>query len=81
MRFVTIERENYSEPGLLAGEEVVGLRRGGFSDLLSVIAGGADALDRVRRWVDDAPGDEVLDAENPTCWRPSRARRRSSASG
>ena len=60
MRFVTIQRESYNEPGLLADGEVIGLRRGGFPDLISVIAGGADALDRVRRWSDFTPGDEVI---------------------
>ncbi|HKE21880.1 MAG TPA: fumarylacetoacetate hydrolase family protein [Bryobacteraceae bacterium] len=63
MRFVTIQREAYTEPGLMTDGEVVGLRRSGFSDLLSVIEGGADALDRVQRWVDRAPGDEVLPAD------------------
>jgi 2-keto-4-pentenoate hydratase/2-oxohepta-3-ene-1,7-dioic acid hydratase in catechol pathway len=47
----------------MAGGQVVGLRRGGFADLLSVIEGGADSLDRVQRWADGAPGDEVLAAE------------------
>ena len=60
MRFVTIQRESYNEPGLLADGEVIGLRRGGFPDLISVIEGGADALDRVRRWSDFTPGDEVI---------------------
>ena len=52
MRFITIKRENYSEPGLVEGGEAIGLRRAGFTDLLQVIEGGADALDRVRRWAD-----------------------------
>jgi 2-keto-4-pentenoate hydratase/2-oxohepta-3-ene-1,7-dioic acid hydratase in catechol pathway len=30
--------------------------------MLSVIAGGADSLDRVRRWSDNPPGGDVLDA-------------------
>jgi 2-keto-4-pentenoate hydratase/2-oxohepta-3-ene-1,7-dioic acid hydratase in catechol pathway len=62
LRFVTIQREAYSEPGLMAGDEVIGLRRAGFADMLSVIEGGADAMDRVRRWADDATSDEVLQA-------------------
>jgi 2-keto-4-pentenoate hydratase/2-oxohepta-3-ene-1,7-dioic acid hydratase in catechol pathway len=63
LRFVTLERTGYSEPGLMGGSEVVGLRGAGFADLLSVIAGGADALDRVARWADNAPGSEILSAE------------------
>jgi 2-keto-4-pentenoate hydratase/2-oxohepta-3-ene-1,7-dioic acid hydratase in catechol pathway len=60
LRFVTIQRESYTEPGLLAGGEVIGLRRGGFADMISVIQGGADALDRVQRWSEFTPGDEVI---------------------
>jgi 2-keto-4-pentenoate hydratase/2-oxohepta-3-ene-1,7-dioic acid hydratase in catechol pathway len=57
MRFVTFQRYSYPEAGVLAGEGVVSLRDTGFDDLLSVIAGGADALDRVERWVAHAtPG-------------------------
>jgi 2-keto-4-pentenoate hydratase/2-oxohepta-3-ene-1,7-dioic acid hydratase in catechol pathway len=63
LQFVTIQREGYTEPAVMADGEVVGLRRGGFSDLVSVIEGGADALDRVLRWLDNTPGDEVLRAD------------------
>ena len=63
MRFVTIQRESYIEPGLVIDSEVIGLRRAGFPSMLSVIEGGADALDRVQRWSDNVPGDEVLAAE------------------
>jgi 2-keto-4-pentenoate hydratase/2-oxohepta-3-ene-1,7-dioic acid hydratase in catechol pathway len=61
LRFVTIEREHYTEPGAIIDDEVVGLRGAGFDDLISVIRGGADALDGVRRWADNSPGGEHLD--------------------
>ena len=51
MRFATIERNGQDEPVVIDGGRVVGLRGAGFADLLSVIAGGDDALDRVRRQV------------------------------
>lgn len=62
MRFVTIHRNHYAEAALLAEDQVIGLRAAGFPDMLSVIAGGADSLDRVRRWADNPPGGDVLDA-------------------
>ena len=61
MRFITLERESYSEPGVIFDDEAIGLRAAGFADLLAVIAGGADAIDRVLRWVGSAPAGERLD--------------------
>jgi len=60
LRFVTFEREGYSEPGVLVEDEVLGLGDAGFKTVLSVIEGGADALDRVTRWIDSPPGRERL---------------------
>jgi 2-keto-4-pentenoate hydratase/2-oxohepta-3-ene-1,7-dioic acid hydratase in catechol pathway len=51
MRFATIQNDANDEPAVLIGGHLIGLRDAGFSDLLSVIAGGDDALDRVRRFV------------------------------
>jgi len=51
VRFATIERNGRDEPAAIDGGRVVGLRGAGFTDLQSVIAGGDDALDRVRRQV------------------------------
>jgi 2-keto-4-pentenoate hydratase/2-oxohepta-3-ene-1,7-dioic acid hydratase in catechol pathway len=61
LRFVTFEKDGHREPGVLAGGQVVGLRGAGFEDLLSVVGGGAAALDRVRAWVAGAPGGETRD--------------------
>jgi 2-keto-4-pentenoate hydratase/2-oxohepta-3-ene-1,7-dioic acid hydratase in catechol pathway len=61
LRFVTLQREGYTEPALLNDEEVIGLQRNGFPDLLSVIVGAADALDRVARWAYHPPGGERFD--------------------
>ncbi len=60
MRFVTLERPGYTEPGVQFDDRVIGLRGAGFEDLLSVIAGGADAMDRVMRWVEYPPGGESV---------------------
>jgi 2-keto-4-pentenoate hydratase/2-oxohepta-3-ene-1,7-dioic acid hydratase in catechol pathway len=61
LRFVTFQRENYSEPGVLFDDALVGLRAAGFEDLLSLIAGGPDAMDRVLRAVQHTPAGERLD--------------------
>jgi len=70
VRFVTVQRESYFEPAVILGDEVIGLRGAGFWDMLSVIAGGADAIDGVRRWIDNVPGSEVLDAAKATLLAP-----------
>ncbi len=61
MRFVTFQREGYDEPGILLDGRVIGIRGAGFEDMVSLIAGGEDALDRVRTWAQRAPGGEQLD--------------------
>lgn len=64
LRFVTIQREGYAEPALATDEEIFGLRQAGFTDILSVIAGGGDAFDRVARWVYHPPKGERFDPES-----------------
>jgi 2-keto-4-pentenoate hydratase/2-oxohepta-3-ene-1,7-dioic acid hydratase in catechol pathway len=60
LRFVTFDRNGYTEPGVLVDNEIVGIRGAGFDNLISVIAGGAEALDRVGRWLVAPPGSEIL---------------------
>jgi len=55
LRFVTIDRELSTEPGALFDDQLIGLGDAGFRDLRSIIAGGADAMDRVLRWVEGRP--------------------------
>jgi len=61
MRFVTLQREGYAEPGVLWGGELIGIGGAGFDSVLSVIAGGADAMDRVGRWLKNPPPGEPFD--------------------
>ena len=61
MQFLTLQREGWDEPGVLYDGRVTGLKGAGFDDLLSVISGGADALDRVSRWLYSQPRSEPLD--------------------
>ncbi len=62
MRFVNIGRRGYGEPGVISGDEIIGIKGAGIEDLLSMIAGGADALDRVSRWIYNPPSGERLEA-------------------
>jgi 2-keto-4-pentenoate hydratase/2-oxohepta-3-ene-1,7-dioic acid hydratase in catechol pathway len=60
MRLVTFQRDQHPEPGVLNGAEIVAIRGAGFEDVLSVVAGGPDALHRVQRWLDDPPWGEIV---------------------
>ena len=70
MQFLTLERQGWKEPAVLVDGRAVGLRDAGFPDMLSVIAGGADALDRVRRWLAGDPPSEPLDLASTRVWAP-----------
>jgi 2-keto-4-pentenoate hydratase/2-oxohepta-3-ene-1,7-dioic acid hydratase in catechol pathway len=70
LRFVTIKRSSYTEPGVLVEGGAVGLRGAGFHDLLSLMSGGSDAMDRVARWLEGHPWGEDLDAQNATLLAP-----------
>jgi len=61
MQFVTLQNAHRDEPAVVFDDQVIGLYDAGFHDLLSLIAGGADAMDRVLRWVESAPGGERFD--------------------
>lgn len=56
MRFVTFEQDGFSEPAVEFDDQIIGLRGAGFHSMLQVVAGGADAMDRVVRWASSAPG-------------------------
>jgi 2-keto-4-pentenoate hydratase/2-oxohepta-3-ene-1,7-dioic acid hydratase in catechol pathway len=70
LRFVTIERESYSEPGVMLDGQIVGIHGAGFEDVRSVIAGGRDAIDRVQRWLYRPPGGELLDSNKAKLLAP-----------
>jgi 2-keto-4-pentenoate hydratase/2-oxohepta-3-ene-1,7-dioic acid hydratase in catechol pathway len=70
MRFVTFQREAHPEPGVLAGDDIVSLRGAGFHDVLSVLAGGDDALDRVQRWLYDPPWGEICKVSDAKLFAP-----------
>ncbi len=61
MRYVTIQRDGYREPGVQLDDRVIALRGAGFSSLIEVMEGGADAQDRVQRWIGGAPSGHILD--------------------
>ena len=47
MRLVTFSHRGRKQAGVLRGDETIGLAEAGFADLLSVIRGGAGALERI----------------------------------
>ena len=64
MRFITIQHDGYLEPAVQLDGEIVGLRGAGLDSMLSLIAGGAGALDSVSRWIGIAPASQR--------WEPGR---------
>jgi 2-keto-4-pentenoate hydratase/2-oxohepta-3-ene-1,7-dioic acid hydratase in catechol pathway len=62
MQLVTLQREGYTEPAVIDGDEIIGLRKAGFETMLQVIAEGEDGLDKVRRWAYDPPAGERHEA-------------------
>ena len=71
MRFVTFRLgDGAPEPGVLAGADVVRLAGAGFPDLLSVIAGGEEALARVGEWMANPPAEAVKPLETVKLMAP-----------
>jgi 2-keto-4-pentenoate hydratase/2-oxohepta-3-ene-1,7-dioic acid hydratase in catechol pathway len=70
LRFVTLQRENYHEPGVWWNDEVIGLRGAGFTSIIQIINGGSDALDRVERWIYSPPGGERFEAGSVSLLAP-----------
>jgi 2-keto-4-pentenoate hydratase/2-oxohepta-3-ene-1,7-dioic acid hydratase in catechol pathway len=61
LHLVTLVRDGYDEPGVIIDGELAPLGHAGFPDMLSVILGGADSLDRITRWLARGPGDQRMD--------------------
>ena len=59
MRFVTFEHNGSAEPGVIFGDDVVGLKGAGFPTLQAVIDGGVSARSRVQAWLDKPAAAEV----------------------
>jgi 2-keto-4-pentenoate hydratase/2-oxohepta-3-ene-1,7-dioic acid hydratase in catechol pathway len=56
MRYVMFTRSGVEpEPGIMFGEQVIGLGATGFPDILSIIQGGADAVKQVEKYLSEAP--------------------------
>jgi 2-keto-4-pentenoate hydratase/2-oxohepta-3-ene-1,7-dioic acid hydratase in catechol pathway len=58
LRFLTIQQDGPPEPAVRLEHEIVGIRGAGFDSVLSVIAGGADALEKVSWWIANASGSQ-----------------------
>jgi 2-keto-4-pentenoate hydratase/2-oxohepta-3-ene-1,7-dioic acid hydratase in catechol pathway len=65
MRLVTFQRAGAApEPGVISGEQVIGLAGAGFPDLLSVIRGGDSAIAKVRSWTNAPPAGASVPARS-----------------
>ena len=62
MRFVTFQRIG-PEPGLLRGNNIVSLRGAGFSDVLSIVRGGAEARRKAEEYAAHASSIETFELE------------------
>ena len=58
MRFVTVREDGHPQPAVQLEGEIVGIRGAGFDSVLSAIAAGAEALERVSRWIARAPASQ-----------------------
>ena len=70
MRFLTLQRPGYAEPCLIDDGSMIGLRDAGFEDMIRLIAGGADALDAVKRWAYRPPSSERFEFDRATLLSP-----------
>src|SRR5690349_7040778 len=61
MQFLNLQLEFANEPAVIYDGRIIRLKDAGFQNIHEVISGGADAMDRVLRWVNHAPGGEVYD--------------------
>jgi 2-keto-4-pentenoate hydratase/2-oxohepta-3-ene-1,7-dioic acid hydratase in catechol pathway len=55
MRFVTFEHDAHRHAGVVIEDHVISLKAAGFSQLLEVLQGGADALQKVADFIPTAP--------------------------
>jgi 2-keto-4-pentenoate hydratase/2-oxohepta-3-ene-1,7-dioic acid hydratase in catechol pathway len=70
MRFVTFQRREYTEPGVLRGNEIASLKPAGFDDMLSVIAGGAVAMEKIHLYLQSVPWGDIMELEKTTLRAP-----------
>ena len=59
MRLVTFQNNGSAEPGVIFGNDVVGLKGAGFPTLQAVIDGGVSARSRVQAWLDKPAAADV----------------------
>jgi 2-keto-4-pentenoate hydratase/2-oxohepta-3-ene-1,7-dioic acid hydratase in catechol pathway len=71
LRFVTYLNGHHAEPGVLSDDgQIIGIRGAGFENVLSLIHGGADAIDRVMRWSENPPGGALMNLADATLLSP-----------
>ena len=63
LRFLTIERDGRAEPAAEFDGEIISLSRAGIGSTIELMAGGADAMDEVTRWIPHAIASERWPAD------------------
>jgi 2-keto-4-pentenoate hydratase/2-oxohepta-3-ene-1,7-dioic acid hydratase in catechol pathway len=62
MRFLSYDLNGRAEPAVIYDGDLIPLSGAGFRDLHELIAGGADAIDRLGRWVRSTPSRDPFDS-------------------
>jgi 2-keto-4-pentenoate hydratase/2-oxohepta-3-ene-1,7-dioic acid hydratase in catechol pathway len=70
MKFLSLQVGAGVEPAVIYDGDLIRLKDAGFRDVHDVIAGGADAMDRVVRWLQGPPFTEFYDASTMKVMAP-----------
>ena len=71
MRLLTFQdRSGAPTPGVLVQDSVISIQGAGFPDLISVLAGGAEALAKIENWTYESGPDAKLSVESVTLFAP-----------
>lgn len=71
MRFVTFRNpQGAPEPGVAVGDQIIGLKDAGFGSVIEIIAGGAEARQKVEQWIAAPPAGSVHDAASLKLFSP-----------
>ena len=70
MQLVTFQQNGYAQPGAILGDRIIGLKAAGFSTMLDIIQGGAEARRHVRTWLENPPQEESIAFERARLLAP-----------
>lgn len=70
MQLVTFHHNGSAQPGVIQGDNIVGLHSAGFSNMLHVIQGGSEARQRIDAWLQNPPKDGIFPLAKATLLAP-----------